>query len=56
VLDTPAVRLLRQALGSAAWNDALRARPGYAPAEHPGAVLSLVKALPWWTFRKPRPG
>lgn len=54
VLETPAVRLLRQALASPTWRDTLAARAGYAPAAEPGAVLSLTKALPWWRFRTPR--
>lgn len=54
VLETPAVRLLREALASPAWREALAARPGYGPATQPGEVLSLTKALPWWRFRTPR--
>jgi putative molybdopterin biosynthesis protein len=53
-LEQPAVRLLRDALASPAWQAALTERPGYAPAAQPGRVLSLVQALPWWRFRTPK--
>ena len=36
-----------------AWQQAVGALPGYA-LSHPGDVLSLVRALPWWHFRKPK--
>jgi putative molybdopterin biosynthesis protein len=55
-LEQPAVRLLRTALQSPAWRRALEGRSGYASAPRPGAVLSLVQALPWWRFRKPKAG
>lgn len=53
-LEHPAVRLLRAALQSPAWRRALEGRSGYAPAERPGTVLSLVQALPWWRFKTPK--
>jgi hypothetical protein len=31
------------------------ARAGYASAPTAGQVLSLTRALPWWSFRSPRP-
>jgi len=54
-LDHPAVLKLRQALADRRFADTLADLPGYAPAERPGEVLSLVRALPWWNFRTPRP-
>jgi putative molybdopterin biosynthesis protein len=54
-LEQPAVRLLRRALSDPAWMRILDETPGYAAATEPGAVLSLTRALPWWTFRGPRP-
>jgi putative molybdopterin biosynthesis protein len=53
-LEQPAVRLLRRALSEPAWMQALDDTPGYAAAAEPGAVLSLTRALPWWTFRSTR--
>ena len=53
-LDQPAVQALRRALHDPAWHEAVAALPGYALAQ-PGEVLSLTRALPWWTFRKPKP-
>jgi putative molybdopterin biosynthesis protein len=53
-LEHPAVRLLRQALASPAWHDALAELPGYA-AHQAGEVLSLTRALPWWHFKQPKP-
>jgi putative molybdopterin biosynthesis protein len=53
-LEQPAVQLLRAALQAQAWRRALAGRAGYAPAERPGTVLSLVQALPWWRFKVPK--
>jgi putative molybdopterin biosynthesis protein len=53
-LDQPAVQALRTALALPAWADALSRLPGYEPSPVAGQVLSLVAALPWWRFRKPR--
>lgn len=52
-LDEPAVRRLREHLQSPAWADTLASLPGYRPSQ-PGEVLSLTRALPWWTFRAPK--
>lgn len=53
-LEHPDIVRLRQALASAEWQAALRAVPGYLPRRS-GEVLSLTQALPWWTYRKPKP-
>jgi putative molybdopterin biosynthesis protein len=50
VLDQPPVKKLREVLGSATWQQALRTLPGYAP-DRSGQVLSLTQELPWWAFR-----
>ncbi|MBL8327972.1 MAG: helix-turn-helix transcriptional regulator [Rubrivivax sp.] len=50
VLEEPPVQRLRQALAGPAWAQALGALPGYHPAPQPGEVLSLTRALPWWTL------
>ena len=50
-LDHPAVAKLRGALAAGAWPSLLAGLPGYAPAERPGEVLSLTRALPWWHYR-----
>jgi putative molybdopterin biosynthesis protein len=50
-LEHPAVQLLRQALASAAWRDALAELPG-CTAHQAGEVLSLTRALPWWHFKQ----
>jgi len=50
-LELPAVQALRRALQGQTWQDAVSALPGYA-LSHPGEVLSLTRALPWWSFRK----
>jgi putative molybdopterin biosynthesis protein len=49
-LDTPPVLKLREVLASASWQQTLRRLPGYA-GDRSGQVLSLTRALPWWTFR-----
>lgn len=49
-LDHPAVLLLRQVLGSAAWHQGVAEMPGYT-ADRGGEVLSLTRALPWWHFK-----
>lgn len=53
-LETPAVRALRRVLALGEWARLLATTRGYAPAEMPGQVLSLTRALPWWQFRTPR--
>lgn len=52
-LEEAPVLALRAALKSPAWAAALAALPGYTPM-HAGEVLSLTRALPWWTFRTPK--
>ena len=52
-LEQPAVQRLGALLGSAAWAQTLAGLPGYRATE-PGAVLSLTRALPWWTYRSKR--
>ena len=54
ILEQPAVRLLRQILQSPAWRRELKELDGYASTPGAGDVLSLTRALPWWTFRTPR--
>lgn len=54
-LDHPAVQRLCQVLQGTRWSQALQTLPGYAVAESAGEVLSLVRALPWWNYRSPRP-
>ena len=51
-LEHPAVLALRKVLHSPRWVQALDGLPGYASAASPGEVLSLVRALPWWNYRK----
>lgn len=53
-LETDAVQALRATLASPAWAQALQALPGYG-AQQAGAVLSLKRALPWWTWRRAKP-
>lgn len=52
-LESPAVAQLLAVLRSAAWQEQLRAIPGYAPHES-GNVLSLKQVLPWWEFKAQR--
>lgn len=54
VLDHPGVQRLRQTLAGGRWTKLLADLPGYAAAQHPGEVLSLTRALPWWHFREPK--
>ncbi|HEU5295107.1 MAG TPA: substrate-binding domain-containing protein [Burkholderiaceae bacterium] len=49
-LDQPPVMKLREVLAGATWQQALLSLPGYG-SDRAGQVLSLTKALPWWTFR-----
>ncbi|MEO7338142.1 MAG: substrate-binding domain-containing protein [Caldimonas sp.] len=53
-LDHPHVQALLALLRSEAWREVLDAIPGYTP-ERSGEVLSLREALPWWSYRKPKP-
>ena len=50
-LEHPAVLRLRQVLQGRRWQEALQALPGYEGAEEIGEVLSLTRALPWWTLK-----
>ena len=52
-LAHPQVVALLDLLRSAAWQAELNNLPGYA-AERSGELLSLRRALPWWTYRKPK--
>ena len=53
-LDQPAVRLLCKLLQAPDWRRALQDLDGYACPPAAGEVLSLTRALPWWTFRSPK--
>ncbi len=53
MLNSPLIASLRQALASPAWAAALQDLPGYG-VQDPGQVLSLVRALPWWRFARPK--
>ena len=53
-LDQPAVRLLCRLLQAPDWRRALQDLDGYACPQAAGEVLSLTRALPWWTFRSPK--
>jgi putative molybdopterin biosynthesis protein len=53
-LEHPAVRKLCEVLHSRRWRQALTTLPGYQPFES-GEVLSLIRALPWWSYRSPKP-
>ena len=52
-LDQDAVVQLRHVLAMPSWATELSRLPGCA-AQHPGQVLSLVQALPWWHFKDQR--
>jgi putative molybdopterin biosynthesis protein len=54
VLTHPGVAKLRDALAAPSWAELLGTLAGYAPAERPGEVLSLTRALPWWHYRAPK--
>jgi len=54
VLAHPGVARLRDALAAPSWAQLLGTLAGYAPAERPGEVLSLTRALPWWHYRLPK--
>ena len=53
-LEHPAVLRLRQVLQGGRWQEALQALPGYEGADEIGDVLSLTRALPWWTLKGAR--
>jgi putative molybdopterin biosynthesis protein len=48
------VRLLCKLLQAPEWRQALQDLDGYACPPRAGEVLSLTRALPWWTFRSPK--
>jgi len=50
-LETAAVQGLRATLASVEWAQALQGLPGYG-VQRPGEVLSLTRALPWWSYRR----
>lgn len=52
-LELPAVQTLRATLATPRWRRSLDDLAGYAPS-HSGEVLSLTRALPWWSFRQPK--
>jgi molybdate transport repressor ModE-like protein len=49
MLDSPPIAALRSLLAQPAWAAALETFPGYG-AQRPGEILSLTRAVPWWTF------
>jgi putative molybdopterin biosynthesis protein len=53
-LEHPAVLRLRQVLQGRRWQQALQTLPGYEGAADIGEVLSLTRALPWWTLKGAR--
>ena len=55
-LDRAGIARLRELLASVAWAGAVRSLAGCAPAADAGQVLALTRALPWWHYRRPRPG
>ncbi len=54
-LDTPPVTALRAVLDSAAWQATLAELPGYTPS-FCGQVRAMTQVLPWWQFKRPKPG
>jgi putative molybdopterin biosynthesis protein len=56
-LATPPALALLGELQSEEWQTTLDALPGYDSAQaQSGQVLSLRTVLPWWSYRKPKPG
>lgn len=53
-LEQLPVARLRQTLHSPAWRRTLEGLAGYRPAAEMGDVLSLTRALSWWSFETPR--
>ncbi|MEI6384821.1 MAG: LysR family transcriptional regulator, partial [Betaproteobacteria bacterium] len=49
-LDTPAVKALRQFLSAQQWVSTVQNMAGYTP-HNSGAIESLSRSLPWWSFR-----
>ena len=54
-LDTPPVTALREVLASPAWQTTLAQLAGYTPSRC-GQVLAMTQVLPWWQFKRPKPG
>jgi putative molybdopterin biosynthesis protein len=50
-LDEPAVQALCKLLQGKAWQEVLRALPGYTPDARSGQVRSMKALLPWWTYK-----
>ena len=56
-LPTPPVQALLKELQSRDWQAALEELPGYSGKQaQSGKVLSLRATLPWWSYRKEKPG
>jgi len=56
-LPTPQVQALLKELQSRDWQATLEHLPGYSgKLAQSGKVLSLRATLPWWTYRKEKPG
>lgn len=56
-LPTPQVQALLKELQSREWQTTLEGLPGYSGnLAQSGKVLSLRATLPWWTYRKEKPG
>ena len=53
-LDAPAVIRLRELLRLCQWQDTIASLPGYDTAAT-GEVVPLRQAMPWYSFRKPKP-
>ena len=49
-LEEPGLRRLRELLAEPAWQQQVKALPGYAP-DASGQVLSLRRQLPWWQLQ-----
>jgi len=52
-VDVAPISTLRELLGRSAWQDGIRDLPGYDTAGA-GQVIPLSRALPWYSFRKPK--
>ena len=53
-LALPAVERLCGVLATPAWASRLATLPGYTPADHPGGILRMTAALPWWRYTRPK--
>lgn len=54
-LEQAAIRQLLALLQSASWLDVLTRIAGYRP-QHSGEVLAMRSVLPWWNYRRQKPG